>query len=96
MEPAAGDGDTDLGTLGFIERRAADGRADKYSAQGSAATVMAGTVCNPGRTRLENTQVGREDVWPNGQHGLKTCRAQDQVLLGPRENRGLSVRVLGS
>lgn len=94
MKSAVGEGDTDLGTLGFIERRATDGRADKHSTQGSAATVMASAVCNPGCTRLENTQVGSENIWTNGQHGLKTCRAQNQVLLGPRENHGLNVRVL--
>lgn len=62
VKPAAGGGgDTDLGTLGFVERRAADGGADKDGAQGSAAAVMAGTVCNPGCTRLESTWVGSED-----------------------------------
>lgn len=58
MKPAVGE-DTDLSALGLIEWRAADGRADKYGTQGSVATVMAGTVCNPGCTRLENTPDGR-------------------------------------
>lgn len=60
MKPDVREGDTDLGTLGFIEWRAADGRADKHSTQGGAATVMAGTVRDPGCTRLENTWVGSE------------------------------------
>lgn len=55
--------DTDLGTLSFIEWGAADGRADKYGTQGRAATVMAGTVCNPGSTRLESTWMGTENLW---------------------------------
>lgn len=60
MKPYARKRDTDLGTLGFVERRAADGRADKHSPQGGAATVMAGTVRDPGRTRLESTRAGSE------------------------------------
>lgn len=80
MKPAAGE-DTDLGALGLIKRRAADGRADKYGTQGCATTVMAGTICNPGCPRLENTQAGSEDFWPDGQHSLKARTTQDQALL---------------
>lgn len=49
---------TDLGTLGLIEGRAADGRAHKHSAQGGGAAVMAGAVCDPGCPGLEDTDVG--------------------------------------
>lgn len=54
----AGGTGTDLGTLSLIERWAADGRADKHGAQGGAAAVVAGALCNPGRPGLEGTEVG--------------------------------------
>lgn len=52
---------TDLGTLSLIERWAADGRADKHGAQGGAAAVVAGALCNPGCPGLEGTEVGDGD-----------------------------------
>lgn len=48
---------TDLGTFSLIERWAADGRADKHGTQGSAAAVVAGAFCDPGRPGLEGTEV---------------------------------------
>ena len=60
---------TDLGALSLIERWAADGRADEHGAQGSAAAVVAGAVCDPGCSGLQGTEVGNGDLWPDGQSG---------------------------
>lgn len=61
LRPCGGGGEeagTDLGTLSLIERWAADGRANQHGAQGGAAAVVAGALCNPGCPGLQGTEVG--------------------------------------
>lgn len=76
---------TDLGTLGLVERWAADGRADEHGAQGSAAAVEAGAVCDPGRPGLGGTEAGDGDLGTMArvnQQGtaLRTGAAQNLAL----------------